>query len=244
MSHTLWKMNWREIGNFSSGKLNETNLRDDLIIKSIKLIYRYCEDSIKIHLKSDDNQLIVEGISRDRVSLAKFSYRLPFQVTRDACYLMDIDDYLAGNYLHVYRDRIDTDLPLNKCDSEFTIKLTNIDKELKITLRMIPNEVAKMLRVLRDRTYIFQLRVDGYRVFLSSSDDGGSWIELSRYVRPLRYVKAEFRYPLKWVSKALMIFPYNSYVDVHLAEARPMKIIFIDSPRKKLYVYIAPLVED
>lgn len=244
MSHILWKMNWREIGNLSSGRHDETYLRDDLIIKSIKLIYRYCEESVKLHLRSGDNLFIIESISRDRVSLARFIYRLPFQVTKDVCYQVDIDDYLVGNYLHIYRDRIDTDLHINNCDSDLMAKLSNIDRELNVTLRIIPNEIVKILRLLRDRIYAFQLRVDGYRVFLSSSEEVESWIELSRYVRPLRYVKAEFRHPLKWVSKALTTFPYNSYVDIHLAEARPMKIMFIDSSRKKLYVYIAPLVED
>jgi len=235
---------WRDIGDISSGKYNEIGVKDDLIIKSVKLIHRYCEEGIRIYLRSNTDIFIVEGISRDKVSLAKFVYRLPFQVIKDICYLMEIDDYLTTNYLYIYRDRIDSDLPLNRCDSKYVINLSDIDRELKITLRIIPSKIAELLRVLKDRTYTLELKIRGYQVYLRSSEGKGGFIEFSRYIRPLKYVEADFKYPLKWVLKAFTTFPSNSYVDIHLAEARPMKIMFIDSPKKKLYVYIAPLVED
>ncbi len=237
-------MIWTEIGDFSSSGLNEICLRDDLILKTIKLIYKYCEETVRVHLTTESNFLTVEGLSRDRVSLARFIYRLPFQLTRNICYSIDLDEDLVDSHLRVYKDRIESDLPIERCNSDYRINLADIDKELKITLRIVPNEFVKMLRLLRNKTYILQLKVEGYRVYLNYSDEGRNWIEISRYVRPLRNINTQSKYPMKWVARAFFTFPFNTYVDVRMAESRPMKIIFIDSPKKKLYVYIAPLVDE
>ncbi len=232
------------MGNFSSSGLNETCLRDDIILKTIKLIYRYCEEPIRVHLITDSNFLTVEGLSRDRVSLARFVYRLPFQVTRNICYSIDLDEGLVDSYLCVYKDRIESDLPIDRCDSDYRINLADIDRELKVSLRIVPNEFVKMLRLLRNKTYVLQLKVEGYRVYLNYFEEGRNWIEISRFVRSLKNINAQSKYPINWVVRAFTIFPFNTYVDLRMGEARPMKIIFIDSPRKKLYVYVAPLVDE